>query len=140
MLKVIMYYECPAGFLPASTFTRWMPMAVCCAARPPRPKPSKHRPSAGNLFFQLAIEPGQTEPILIHVETFQGSLQPLELWVQDTNSFAETRAETFLVFGLIFGVLLALIFSQLRALPEPSSARSPVLCSGDDQYLAIAGC
>lgn len=61
-------------------------------------------------IFDLSVEPGQTIPVLIYVETFQDSLQPLELWLQDADSFAASRAETFLVFGLIFGVLLALIF------------------------------
>lgn len=61
-------------------------------------------------IFDLALDPGQPTTLLIHVEAYQGSLQPLELWLQDGASFAENQATTYLVFGLIFGVLFALIF------------------------------
>lgn len=60
--------------------------------------------------FDLPIAAGDTRTVLVHVETYQGSLQPLELWLQDGNSFGRTQANTYLIFGLIFGVLLALIF------------------------------
>ncbi|TVQ35244.1 MAG: GGDEF domain-containing protein [Wenzhouxiangella sp.] len=59
--------------------------------------------------FDLKLSPGETTPILLFVDLFQGSLQPLELSLQDAGSFAETRANTYLLFGLIFGILLALI-------------------------------
>lgn len=65
------------------------------------------------LVFELALEPGVVTPILLHVDLFQGSLQPLELSLQDADSFSQTRANTYLLFGLIFGVLLALILHNL---------------------------
>ncbi len=60
--------------------------------------------------FDLRLVPGETVPVLVFVDLFQGSLQPLEMSLQDEASFAETRANTYLLFGLIFGILLALIF------------------------------
>ncbi len=65
------------------------------------------------LVFELALEPGVVTPILLHVDLFQGSLQPLELSFQDAASFSQTRANTYLLFGLIFGILIALILHNL---------------------------
>jgi len=59
---------------------------------------------------EFRVPPGQTQTLLIHVETLQNSLQPLELWIQDAASFSDSRSQAFLVFGLLFGILLALIF------------------------------
>ncbi|NBD95611.1 MAG: diguanylate cyclase [Gammaproteobacteria bacterium] len=56
------------------------------------------------------VPPGQTQTLLLYVSTVQGSLQPLELWVQDRENFEASRLNNFVVFGLLFGVLLALIF------------------------------
>lgn len=62
------------------------------------------------LVFDLDIEPGQTTTLLLYVETIQDSLQPLELWIQDRDSFNERRANIQLMLGLTFGMMLALIF------------------------------
>ncbi|NBB93205.1 MAG: diguanylate cyclase [Gammaproteobacteria bacterium] len=56
------------------------------------------------------VPPGQTQLLLIRVDTVQNSLQPLELWVEDRATFTESRSQAFLVFGLLFGILVALIF------------------------------
>ncbi|MEN1729581.1 MAG: diguanylate cyclase, partial [Pseudomonadota bacterium] len=60
--------------------------------------------------FPLTIEPGTRATILINVETIQQSLQPLILAVEDGAGFAASRANSYLFYGLVFGVLLALIF------------------------------
>lgn len=60
--------------------------------------------------FDIQLEPGEITPILIYVDLFQGSLQPLEMALEDAAGFAETKARTYLLFGLIFGILIALIF------------------------------
>lgn len=66
---------------------------------------------AGREFvFPITVPPGQQEALLIHVELVQGSLQPLVLSIQDQNSFVQGRIQAFLAFGLIFGILIALIF------------------------------
>ncbi len=56
------------------------------------------------------VPPGQTQTLLLRVETFQGSLQPLDLWIEDGGSFVVSKQTNFLVFGLIFGALIALVF------------------------------
>ncbi len=61
-------------------------------------------------IFDLQIPAASRQTLLIHVETFQQSLQPLEMTIQDGPGFAASQTETYLVFGLIFGILLALIF------------------------------
>jgi two-component system, sensor histidine kinase LadS len=73
-------------------------------------QPIDARTIGRDFIFDLPISPGASSTLLLHVETMQGSLQPLELWIQDGSSFAATQANTYLVFGLIFGILLALIF------------------------------
>ncbi len=60
--------------------------------------------------FDIQLEPGRTTPALVYVDLFQGSLQPLEMVLEDAASFAETKARTYLLFGLVFGILIALIF------------------------------
>lgn len=60
--------------------------------------------------IDFSAPPGDATTLLILVSTVQQSLQPVELWIQDFESFHAARAETLLVLGLIFGVLLALIF------------------------------
>lgn len=73
-------------------------------------QPIDARTVGRDFVFDLPLAPGTTSTVLLHVEVFQGSLQPLELWIQDESSFAASQANTYLVFGLIFGILLALIF------------------------------
>ena len=63
--------------------------------------------------FDLRLPPGEVTPILLYVDIHQGSFQPLQMAVQDANSFAHTRAVTYLIFGLTLGILLALIFHNL---------------------------
>jgi diguanylate cyclase (GGDEF)-like protein len=66
---------------------------------------------AGREFvFPINVAPGERETLLIHVELVQNSLQPLVLSIQDQASFVQGRIEAFLAFGLIFGILIALIF------------------------------
>lgn len=60
--------------------------------------------------FDIQLEPGQVTPILLYVDLFQGSLQPLEIALEDAAGFAETKARTYLLFGFVFGILIALIF------------------------------
>jgi len=60
--------------------------------------------------FDLEVPPGEVTTLLLHVSTLQSSLQPLDVWIQDASGFDETRSLTFLIFGLIFGALIALIF------------------------------
>jgi diguanylate cyclase (GGDEF)-like protein len=57
--------------------------------------------------------PGQVQTLLIGVDTIQDSLQPLELWLETEASFLEAKTERFLILGLFFGILLALIFHNL---------------------------
>lgn len=65
------------------------------------------------LVFSADIEPGESRPILLHVQTLQGSLRPLKFALQDTESFATNHALIYMAYGLYFGVLLALIFHNL---------------------------
>lgn len=65
------------------------------------------------LVFPVEIAPGQSRPVLLHVQTLQDSLRPLKLALQDADSFADNRALTYMAYGLYFGVLLALIFHNL---------------------------
>lgn len=62
------------------------------------------------LVFDLDIEAGRTTTLLLYVDTVQNSLQPLELWIEDRDSFNDRRANIQLVLGLTFGMMLALIF------------------------------
>ncbi len=61
----------------------------------------------------FTVPPGQTQTLLVYVNTLQASLQPLELWVQDRQSFTDAKLNGFVLFGLLCGVLLALIFYNL---------------------------
>ncbi len=63
--------------------------------------------------FEVAVRPGEEKALLIYVNTIQGSLQPLELWIQDRAGFDRATSRTNLMFGLLFGILLALIFHNL---------------------------
>jgi len=62
--------------------------------------------------FGLVLPPGERSTFLIHVDTIQSSLQPLELWLQDEVSFSRTQSRPYLLFGLVFGILLALILQN----------------------------
>lgn len=59
---------------------------------------------------EFRVPPGQVQTLLIYVDTLQNSLQPLELWIEDRETFLPSKSNSFLVFGLLFGVLIALIF------------------------------
>lgn len=62
---------------------------------------------------EFRVPPGQTQTLLVRAQTYQGSLQPVELWIDDRESFATSKATDFLVFGLLFGALIALVFHNL---------------------------
>jgi two-component system, sensor histidine kinase LadS len=67
--------------------------------------------SVGRQFiFPFQIPPGEQRDLLVRVETVQGSLQPLQLWIEDGAGFARNHAMHYLAYGLFFGILLALIF------------------------------
>ncbi|WP_376694645.1 diguanylate cyclase [Wenzhouxiangella sp. EGI_FJ10305] len=63
--------------------------------------------------FDLALPTDERTAFLIHVDTIQSSLQPVELWIQDELSFSRTQSRPYLLFGLVFGILLALIIQNL---------------------------
>ncbi|MGB0514459.1 MAG: sensor domain-containing diguanylate cyclase, partial [Wenzhouxiangellaceae bacterium] len=65
------------------------------------------------LIFPIRVPPGGETTLLLFIETVQGSLQPLELWVQDRRGIDQARAESQLLYGLVFGVMLALVFHNL---------------------------
>lgn len=59
---------------------------------------------------EFRLPPGQVQTLLVHVETVQESLQPVEFWIESQETFFVSKADSFLLFGLLFGVLIALIF------------------------------
>lgn len=59
------------------------------------------------------VRPGTASTLLVRAQTAQGSLRPVEVRVQDATGFARLQARTYLFFGLVFGVLGALIFHNL---------------------------
>ena len=63
--------------------------------------------------MELTVTQGAPTTLLLRVETVQQGLQPLELWIQDGPGFSDSRVNSHLVFGLLFGVLIALIFHNL---------------------------
>ncbi|NEZ04322.1 GGDEF domain-containing protein [Wenzhouxiangella sp. XN201] len=58
----------------------------------------------------FTVPSGEVQTLLIRVDTVQDSLQPVELWIESRSTFAESKTNHFLVFGLVFGMLIALIF------------------------------
>jgi len=60
--------------------------------------------------FPLRMDSGERHTLLIDVETLQHSLQPLAMVIEDGPGFAAKKANAYLLYGLIFGILLALIF------------------------------
>lgn len=60
--------------------------------------------------FDFTVPRGEAGTLLLYVDTVQQSLGPLELWIQDRAGFTDSQIYSNLVFGLLFGVLLALIF------------------------------
>lgn len=56
---------------------------------------------------------GEPTRIVMLVETAQGSLRPVQLSIQDAEGFARRASGTTLVLGLVFGILLGLIFHNL---------------------------
>lgn len=58
----------------------------------------------------FTVPPGEIRTLLIRVDTVQDSLQPVELWIESRSTFAASKTNNFLVFGLLFGMLIALIF------------------------------
>lgn len=66
--------------------------------------------TAGRQYvFDFTVPRGRAGTVLLYVDTVQQSLRPLELWVQDRQGFTASQVHSNLVFGLVFGVLLALI-------------------------------
>ncbi|WP_187266034.1 sensor domain-containing diguanylate cyclase [Alkalisalibacterium limincola] len=56
---------------------------------------------------------GEPTRIVMLVETAQGSLRPVQLSIQDAEGFARRASGTTLVLGLVFGILLGLVFHNL---------------------------
>jgi len=65
------------------------------------------------LIFPIRVPAGGETTLLLFVETVQASLQPVELWIEDRRGVDQARAEIQLLYGLVFGVMLALVFFNL---------------------------
>jgi len=76
-------------------------------------RPADLRTLGLRYWAEFEIPPGQTRSLLLYVDIVQGNLRPLDLWVEDAAGFEDRRAATLLVFGLLLGLLVAMILQNL---------------------------
>lgn len=66
-----------------------------------------------NYVYPLALPSESASPILLHVESLQGSLGVLDISIVDEATYQAKRTTSYWAFGLFFGAMSALVFYNL---------------------------